>query len=64
VEQDQAVSELAGQGQVMDSGQDCKRALGSQLVDQLERIYSAAEIERACRLVEQQDRRLLRKCSG
>src|ERR1700730_1053796 len=52
-EQKQPVRELAGQGQVVYGRQDRQRPLTAKLVDELERVHAAAEVQRPGRLVEQ-----------
>ena len=63
-EQDEPVGELPGQGEVVDRGEHAEGPLPAQFVDQLKGIDPAAEIERARRLVEHQDRRLLGQGAG
>ena len=63
-QEDQAVGELAGQGQVVHGAQHGQPALASQLVDELERVDSPTEVQRAGGLVEEEHGRLLGQGPG
>ncbi len=63
-EKDQAVGELAGQGEVVQGAEHGEASLAAQRVDQLEGLDPPAEVERAGGLVEEQDRRLLGQGPG
>jgi ribosomal protein S18 acetylase RimI-like enzyme len=63
-EQDEPVGELPGKGQVVDRGEHGKGALTAHLVDQFKGVDPAAQIERARRLVENEDRGLLGQGAG
>src|SRR5207249_2260026 len=52
---------LAGEAEVVHSGDDRQLVIAAERVDELECLLLAAEIERTGGLVEQQDRRFLRE---
>ena len=64
VEQRQAVAVLAGEREVVHRRDDGEAVLAAQPGDELEGLLLVADVERARRLVEQQDRRLLGEGAG
>jgi hypothetical protein len=59
VQQQQAVGELAGQGEVVQGRDDRHPAVAAQRLDELQHLLLATHVERGRRLVEQQQRRFL-----
>ena len=64
IEQQQPVGVLAGEAQVVHGRDHCQLVVAAQRVDELKRLLLAAEVERARRLVKEQDRCLLGKRPG
>src|SRR5205823_14925339 len=61
VEQQEPVRILPGEAEVVHRRQHRQPAVAAKLVDELEHLLLAAQVERARRLVEEQQRRLLRE---
>ena len=64
VEQQQLVGVLAGERQIVQRSHDRQRLVAAELSDEVQDVLLAADVERARRLVEQQDARLLGEGAG
>jgi len=61
VEQEQTIGVLGGEREIVHRAEHGQAAVAAQLVDQLEGLLAATDVERGRRLVEEQDGRLLRE---